>query len=215
MSAKGKISRLPFEVRQELNRRHRDGASDVACMAWLNSLPAVKAALKDSRFGGVEHRAEISGQNLSDYFRKDGPYDEWLKGEAEVEHIQKTSELAMRLAEKAGGVVSKPLLAILAGRISQALESASSDDQAELIKALSAVAGAEANVYRAQTDRDRLAMQVQTVSLDKEKFRYQVARDALRLFDDAKAREIAEGGGSHEDRIGKLLAYMEAKEKEE
>lgn len=214
MSAKGKIARLPFEIRQELCRRHRDGSPDVDLLTWLNGLPGVKSALNKCDFGGVDHRPEILAANLSDFFRPGGTYDAWLKAEAEVEHVERNSELALRLAEKSGGMVSKPLLAILAGRISQAMDGAREIDQAELAKALTAVAAAESGVLRAQTDRDRLAVQLQTVSLDKEKFRYQVARDALRLFDDGKAREIAEGGGSHEERIQKLLAYMEAKEKE-
>lgn len=215
MSAKGKMARLPFAVRQELNRRHRDGVSDVALMTWLNSLPEVKKALENSDFGGVEHRVEILGANMTDYFRPGGPYDAWLREEADVEHVERTTELSLRLAEKAGGMVSKPMLAILAGRISQAMRSANEEDQADLAKALTAVAQAESSVYRAQTDRDRLAVQAQTVSLDAKKFKYQVAKDALRLFDDVKAREIAQGGGSHEEKIEKLLAYMEAKEKEE
>jgi hypothetical protein len=215
MSAKGKIARLPYEVRQELNDRKRDGAADVDLIKWLNGLPSVKAALKKCDFGGSDHRLEILPANLSEYFRSDGPYEQWLKEETQVQHIERTAELAMRLAEKSGGVVSKPLLAILAGRISQVLESADESERAELSKALTAVASAEANVYRAQTDRDRLTMQQKTVDLEKEKFRYQVARDALKIIDDVKAREIAEGGGSHEDKIQKLLAYMEAKEKEE
>lgn len=216
MSAKGKIARLPYNIRQELNRRHRDGAPDVELLRWLNGLSEVRKALESASFGGVEHRAEILPANLSEHFRPGGPYDAWLKEETQVEQVERTAELAMRLAEKAGGgMVSKPMLAILAGNLGLALEHAGEDGVGDLAKALTAVAQAEAGVYRAQTDRERLAVQAQATALDKEKFRYQVARDALRLFDDAAAREIAEGGGSHEERIEKLLAYMEAKEREE
>lgn len=216
MSAKGKIARLPFDVRQELNQRKRDGAADVELLLWLNSLQSVKQALKRCDFGGVEHRAEILPANLSEYFRAGGPYEEWLREESDVEKVERKAELAMRLAEKAGGgMVSKPMLAILAGNLGMALENIQPDDLAAVAKAMTSVGIAEASVIRAQTDRERLAVQRDSIALDQEKFRYQVARDALRLFDDVRAREIAEGGGSHEDRIQKLLAYMEAKEKEE
>jgi len=117
MSAKGKIARLPFTVRQELNERKRDGAADVELLLWLNSLKAVKQALARCNFGGVEHRAEILPANLSEYFRAGGPYEEWLAEETKVEGVERKAELALRLAEKAGGgMVSKPMLSILAVR---------------------------------------------------------------------------------------------------
>jgi hypothetical protein len=215
MSAKGKISRIPATIRKQLNERIRDGVADVDILPWLNALPDVKRVLADSDFGGKEHNPEISAQNLSEYRREGGPYLQWLRDEIEVDGAERRAELAMRLAEKTGGMVSKPLLAIWAGRIGKALDDVASEDQGALLKALTGMAIAEAGIYRAQTDRDRLAVQTQTASLEKDKFRYQVAKDALTLFEDKQARSIAEGKGSREEKIQQLLAFMEKAEKEE
>jgi hypothetical protein len=72
MGQNGKITRLPHGVREELNRRLRDGEKGRRLVDWLNSLPEVKAVLR-AEFGG----GSIREQNLSEY-RKRG-YREWLE----------------------------------------------------------------------------------------------------------------------------------------
>ena len=57
----GKIARLPHMVREELNRRIRDGEEGKKLVAWLNGLPKVKAVVA-AEFGGKP----ISEQNLSE-----------------------------------------------------------------------------------------------------------------------------------------------------
>jgi hypothetical protein len=216
MSAKGKISRLPFEIRKELNSRIRDGVPDVDILTWLNGLPEVRKTLEACDFGGgKEHRPEISSQNVSEYRRAGGPYEEWLAGEADVERMRRSTEMALRLAETSGGMVSKPLIAILAGKIDQAMDGASDEERSGLAKALTAVAGAEADMYRAMTDRERLQVQKTSMDLQRRKFRYAVCRDALRLFEDERARAIAEGKGGREEKIQQLLTFMEKAEKED
>jgi hypothetical protein len=58
----GKISRLPHELRQQLNQRLADGQTGKTILPWLNSIPEVQALLADS-FDGQP----INDQNLSDY----------------------------------------------------------------------------------------------------------------------------------------------------
>ena len=60
-----------------------------------------------------------------------------------------------------------------------------------------------------------MADQVKKTKLEEGKFRYLVARDALKLFEDKRARQIAEGTGSREEKIQKLLEFMEKAEQEE
>lgn len=215
MTAKGKIGRLPFAVRQELCRRKREGTPDVDLLAWLNGDPDVAAALKGKKFGGKAHRSEISHANLSEYFRPGGPYEEWAKDQAQVERVQKMAEFTMRLAEISGGSVNRGAAAIAAGKIMTLLEKADDEDVNKLASVAAQLCDAEAKATRAQTDGERLAVQRQTVDLDRRKFHYTVARDALRLFEDQQARAIAEGKGSREEKIQALLAHMEKMEKEE
>jgi hypothetical protein len=69
--ATGKISRLPREIREQLNQRLDDGEPGNRLVAWLNGLPAVQALLA-AEFGG----AAINEQNLSNW--KQGGYRDWI-----------------------------------------------------------------------------------------------------------------------------------------
>jgi len=43
-SRTGKIARLPNEIREELNRRLRDGLDSAAILPWVNSLTTTQSA---------------------------------------------------------------------------------------------------------------------------------------------------------------------------
>ena len=68
--ATGKISRLPRDIREQLNRRLDDGEPGNRLVNWLNELPAVQALLAEE-FGG----AAINEQNLTNW--KQGGFREW------------------------------------------------------------------------------------------------------------------------------------------
>src|SRR5829696_6530088 len=68
---KGKIARLPKNIRDELNRRLSDGELGTALVGWLNSLPEVQRIVANE-FSGRPVRT----QNLSEW--KQGGYEEWL-----------------------------------------------------------------------------------------------------------------------------------------
>ena len=86
MTRNGKIARLPSSLRDELNRRMRDGEPGKTLVDWLNSQPAVQEVL-EKEFGG---RA-ISEQNLSEW--KQGGYEDWLRH-------QETRTLVQELASQ-------------------------------------------------------------------------------------------------------------------
>ncbi|HEV2694047.1 MAG TPA: hypothetical protein VG347_14220 [Verrucomicrobiae bacterium] len=68
--ATGKISRLPREIREQLNRQMDEGTPGKRLVGWLNGLPSVQALLA-SEFGG----AAINEQNLTNW--KQGGYRDW------------------------------------------------------------------------------------------------------------------------------------------
>ncbi|HEX5218423.1 MAG TPA: hypothetical protein VFZ59_02560 [Verrucomicrobiae bacterium] len=71
MTRNGKITRLPPEIRAQLNRRLHDGESGVRLVEWLNGVEQVRQVLTED-FGG----REISEQNLSEW--KQGGYQDSL-----------------------------------------------------------------------------------------------------------------------------------------
>jgi hypothetical protein len=68
---RGKIARLPRDVRDQLNSRLDDGHEADDILPWLNELPEVREVIAES-FNGVP----VSPQNLSAW--RQGGFQEWL-----------------------------------------------------------------------------------------------------------------------------------------
>ncbi len=88
MKRRGKIARLPQEIRQTLNERLQEGENAASLAEWLNGLPEVQAILK-AEFEGTP----IREQNISEW--RKGGYEEWRQHENAL-------EMAVRLAQRAG-----------------------------------------------------------------------------------------------------------------
>jgi len=88
----GKIARLPYVVREEVNRRLRGGAEGKRVVVWLNTLPEVRAILDEVFGGGV-----IREQNLSEW--RKGGYRDWLEGEERLEFTVRLGEEGAKVAE--------------------------------------------------------------------------------------------------------------------
>jgi hypothetical protein len=61
----GKIARLPLALREELNRRLREGEGGRTLLAWLNASPAVRAVLE-----AEELRERRLGNFAANYAKK-------------------------------------------------------------------------------------------------------------------------------------------------
>ena len=206
MSAKGKISCLPFALRQQLNARMRDGEHDVDLVEWLNSLPEVGKALAAASFGGKKARSVIIPQNITEY--RSGAYTDWLKSQERVDNLRSLSELSLRMAEAAGGDVSKPAVSIAAGKIMQALEGVDDLTAIEMAKALASLSKAETASAKAKTDEARLAIQGKALALEEQKFERTTAALFLKWFKDQRIREIAESKGEPDFKIEQIRARM-------
>jgi hypothetical protein len=77
----GKIARLPQTIRDQLNCRLQDGEQGKSLVAWLNSLPEVRAVLK-ADFGG----RSITESNLSEW--RQGGYREWQVQQEAIEAVR-------------------------------------------------------------------------------------------------------------------------------
>jgi len=67
----GKIGRLPWNLRDELNLRLENGKRSGPIIEWLNALPEAQAVLA-SGFGG----SQMNEQNLTNW--RKGGYQNWL-----------------------------------------------------------------------------------------------------------------------------------------
>jgi len=106
MTRKGKIARLPRDVRNELNRRLDNGEQGTHLLAWLNELPEVKRVLAEY-FDG----RPINDQNLSDW--KAGGFQDWLALEEALGQARQTAEKTEGLLEVANGIGTDDLASVL------------------------------------------------------------------------------------------------------
>ena len=74
----GKIARLPYVIRMEVNFRIREGQLATEILTWLNAEPRVKARLDDLGF------RPITSDNLSQW--RHGGYEDWRAEEAQRTH---------------------------------------------------------------------------------------------------------------------------------
>jgi hypothetical protein len=222
MARIGKIARLPETVREQLNKRLRNGELGPQLLPWLNSLPEVQAVLTEF-FG----RGEISPQNLSDW--RNGGYRDWdEKQDRHYQRLERTRELAgmsIKLATAGGGNLSEGAAAILGGSILEVLEELdqmremegpegddSKKDKLEAAaKAISSMTEAVArlragdqNREKLVLDRQRLDQAAQALALDREKFEMLASE---RMLDEAlrrKAEEISNSNLSNADKIAAM-----------
>ena len=103
----GKIARLPYSVRRQLNRRMRDGEPGPSLLQWLHSLPEVLAIIA-TQFEG----RYIQKQNLSQWRR--GGYRDFLKQEQTRQELRTFLEEITGLQEAAPDGVSDQLAFYLA-----------------------------------------------------------------------------------------------------
>jgi DNA-binding transcriptional MerR regulator len=85
-----KISRLPFNLREQLNHRLHNGEPGSVILDWLNQKPIVKRILSK-----WFHAQPINKQNLSDW--RHGGYRDWLRHQSRQQTIQRLAEQGVQL----------------------------------------------------------------------------------------------------------------------
>jgi len=123
MTRNGKIARLPREVREEVNRRLRDGEPGPKLLAWLNALPAARALLA-AEFGG----REVSEQNLSEW--KQGGYCDWLRHQDELALARELATDAAELKRSSRTVLSDVAAPLVTAKYLRMLQELNSEKPA-------------------------------------------------------------------------------------
>jgi hypothetical protein len=81
---KGKIARLPRDIRDQLNRRLHDGGQGKRLVGWLNALPEVQAVMA-AEFAG----RPIREQNISEW--RKGGYSDWLAQQEALDVVRRVT----------------------------------------------------------------------------------------------------------------------------
>jgi hypothetical protein len=96
MTRNGNIARLPDKIRDQLNRRLRDGEHGNLLVEWLNKLPAVKKVLRQQFDSNP-----VTEQNLSEW--KNGGHQDWLHHQESIEFIANITEQGEELQQASRG----------------------------------------------------------------------------------------------------------------
>ena len=108
MTRRGKIARLPKDIREKLNRRLQNGEPMEPLADWLNGLPEVNTAMQQYFKGEPVNR-----DNISEW--KTGGFADWEREEEAQDEVEQLRESGQRLTESAGGTgVSDHFQAMLA-----------------------------------------------------------------------------------------------------
>jgi hypothetical protein len=155
MTRNGKIARLPYVIRDLLNRRLHNGEQGVKLMKWLNGLPKVQEVLAEE-FGG----RPINEQNLSEW--KQGGFEDWLRHQETRAWVQKLTDESADLEEIAGDFsvadwLSPPLAVALGRWIHEVAAGAQNDPKQR--KALLAIAREVAELRRSDHTAERLRIE--------------------------------------------------------
>jgi hypothetical protein len=153
----GKIARLPFEIREELNHRLLENEPAKTILHWLNGDSTVRH-LMEALFEG----RPISEQNISEW--RQGGYEEWLTYGAYLGNVSDLSENAARVALT--GINAEHLLLILTAAFADLLHKQDATDEIafnrrlivlqHLTKTALAMRRSEQKDARLQLDRERL-----------------------------------------------------------
>ncbi len=206
MARQGKIARLPFEVRSHICELLADGLPAREILAYANATNEWAAVRKRYGFQG-----DINAQNLSDW--RAGGFEEWKRERAKVDRLRAVSETACHIASATGGDPAAVGARILAGRLTELLETLDEDHAPEIARAIASLRKGENDAQRLELDRKRSELAEQSLALERDKFRRQTCELFLRWYDDRRAAGIAEGPGTNADKIAALLAYMDEQEK--
>jgi hypothetical protein len=208
----GKIATLPAKIREEINRRLHDGQQARQILPWLNADKDVLRVL-DEKW----HEQPVSSSNLSEW--RLGGYQDWLKRNERVDAIKTLSDYSLKVAQAAGGSITQGAAAIAGGRVMELLEAVVNPEGGDapgfmdvnldkLINALSVLRGREIDQKR--TDQRDIVLQQRdrALALEEKRFQRQTAEMFIKFYEDRRAKEIAEGKGTKEVKMDKLVTLM-------
>ena len=133
-AGRGKIARLPNEIREQLNQRLLDGHSASAILPWLNDLPPVKEILA-AQF----ENEPVTPQNLSNW-RLAG-YQHWLKDQKRLCQIKQFGQYAAHLPSAQCDKMAEGSAVLASCQVFEFLQSASTQPKSidDLLKMTNAV----------------------------------------------------------------------------
>ncbi|HWB02738.1 MAG TPA: hypothetical protein VG796_06905 [Verrucomicrobiales bacterium] len=182
MSARGKIGRLPWALREEVNIRIQNGADGRSIVEWLNARPEMQAVIR-KYFDG----RPLNEQNLTDW-RKTG-YAKWLSRKETMHKLRDVAEES-REAQEAGGEIADHASRLIAGHYAVNLSEWNGDPEdpafarlrelAEITREIVALQRGEHSAARLKMEREEFA---RAAAERVEPGDFQIRQETLREFE--------------------------------
>lgn len=198
---RGKIAKIPAEVRAEVNRRILDGQGGPQILPWLNAHERVRPILND-QFAG----ADINDQNLTEW--RQGGYVDWLADRERLDALKELSLFA-GAAVKSGGGIADGAAAIAAGKLITAVENAAPEDLIKLSAAIAALRGGDADNRKVALKAREVRTRENQLMLDEKRFNHRTAEMVMKFLNSDKAAAIARApdmdSGAKVEKLGQLM----------
>src|SRR5476649_1385920 len=185
MTHTGKIGRLSREIRDQLNRRLRNGEKGRRLVEWLNALPEVQAVMT-AEFEGKP----VSEQNLSKW-KLDG-YREWLVQQEILGDARQLSANARELTDATDNMLPDHLATVLAARYASALmgwNGEATGDFLQKLRPLRALCQDVVELRRGGHSAARLKIEQERLEREREKTEEEVVEFFRRWAGNSKVRE--------------------------
>ena len=114
MNRKGKIARLPHDIRGQLNLRLQDNEPSDTLLKWLNNQETVRTVLAEQFEGKA-----ITNQNLGEW--RTGGFTEWVLRQEVVFEAQDMDDASQELDAVSDSCLPDKLATVLAGRYASLL----------------------------------------------------------------------------------------------
>ena len=188
------LTRLPFDIREELCARIRDRQSWRQLNAWLSS----------------RKLGPYKPQNFSAFKQSKLHYQAWIAEQRKLDERRARAESIRReIAAEGFDMIDRTMLDLV---------DKLSDPELNPIKAASTLASLKSAVTaatRTELDKRRVQIAQESAELDRDRFRFQVANQFLAWFEDKRAREIALSGAEKSIKVKQLIDLMADMEKDE
>jgi hypothetical protein len=184
---RGKIAALPYELRETLCWRMRDGWTGPRLIKWLET--------------AAPEIGSVNDQNITNW--RQGGYRDWMKQQDRLDSIRSRAEETRRQLEAGGFSILDKSIYDLAEKLTDA-----DMDPGKAAAAVAALKNAVTASERAATDKARAGLAVEALALERKKFARQTATLFLEWYADQRARQIAEGPATSTDEKVDLLGQL-------
>jgi hypothetical protein len=201
---RSKIACLPLEIRNELNRRIRDGELNPIILPWLNGLPQVRACLEASYAG-----RDVYADNLSDW--RTGGYQEWLERRHQLEEKRELAQFCFEMAESGKSLLDGSA-AIMGAKLMEIMEGVDIQAQRELLAdkpdGLVGLIGGLAALQGQANQGHKIKQIDRRLDLEERKFEGRFLKLFEKYYADRQVQEIMAAKGGAKVRMDQLRTHI-------